>query len=63
MNGFLFKVANPAMARMWRDQICKEVKVEEDCLASGNNQAVEDAGIPQFQEEEEVHTLVLSFLK
>ena len=47
MNSFLLEVADPAMARGWRYQIGEEVEVEEDCLASGDDQAIENAWVSQ----------------
>jgi len=45
------------------DHVGQEVGVEEDALANGDDQPVEDAGVPQLQEEEKVHTLILSLLE
>mmetsp|Transcript_1575 Transcript_1575/g.2183 ORF Transcript_1575/g.2183 Transcript_1575/m.2183 type:complete len:252 (-) Transcript_1575:39-794(-) len=63
VDGLLLEVANVAMAGRWSDHICQEVGIEEEALAESDEQSVEDSRIPELQEEEKVHALVLSLLQ
>ena len=63
VNCLFLQVANESMAVGGRQKICNEVGIEEDSLRRSNHQAIQDAWVPQLQEKEQVHALVLSLLE
>ena len=63
MHSLLFKVADKSVTFGRGQHIGEEVGIEEEALGHGNRQPEEYSRVSQFEEEEEVHALVLCLLK
>ena len=63
MDSFFFEVAYKSMTCGRRKHVSKEVHIEEDSLGCCDSQSEHDTRISHFQEEEQVHPLILCLLQ
>ena len=63
VHGLFFKIAHKPVAKRRRQHVGQEVGVEENTLATSDQHSVDNARVPQLQEEKQVHAFILCLLE